>query len=387
MPRPPLRLGSWGRITSTQIRKGHWRARARFRDFDGRTRQVEASGVTRSRAEAELQHRLQTRSRPTSDSVTGSTYVGALADMWTEEIRDSDRASNTKERYQELVDRHVRPGLGSLRVDELTVGRLDRHLSVVRERAGETTAKAVRTVLKGIIDVAVRHDAIQTNPASNTRPITPKRKPVDALTLEQVVALRLAVRRDATAVDADLPDLVDLMLGTGCRINEALALRWSRVNLAAPVPEVTINATATRTKGVGLVIQEHPKTRAGHRTLMLPDFVVEMLLRRQVEQPSNAPNVVFPSSTGTLRDSRNVSKQWRAFQRRDPRWGHVTSHTFRRTVATVIARNFDALTASEQLGHSSSTVTESHYIERAHRGPDARKMLDVFGDSLVQSDG
>ncbi|CUR62091.1 putative Phage integrase family protein [metagenome] len=319
--------------------------------------------------------------------MTGSTYVGALADMWLEEIRDSGRATNTKERYQELVDRHVRPGLGSLRVEELSVGRLDRHLSVVRERAGETTAKAVRTVLKGVIGVAVRHDAIQVNPAGHTRPITPKRKPVDALTLEQVIALREAVRHDAPAVDADLPDLVDLMLGTGCRINEALALRWSRVNLAAPVPEVTIDATATRTKGVGLVIQEHPKTRAGHRTLMLPGFVVEMMLRRQVEQPSNAPNVVFPSSTGTLRDSRNVSRQWRALQRRDPRWGHVTSHTFRKTVATVIARNFDALTASEQLGHASSAVTESHYIERAHRGPDARKMLESFAASLAESDG
>ncbi|MGF9753771.1 site-specific integrase [Microvirga sp. 0TCS3.31] len=376
MPRPPLRLGAWGRISSSQTRPRHWRARARFRDFDGQTRLVEASGTSRSKAEAELLRRLQTRSRPSDDSVTGSTSINVVADLWLAEVWDSDKANGTKERYQELVDRHVRNALGAVRVEELSVGRLDRHLSVVRDRAGETTAKGVRTVLKGILGVAVRHDAVQVNLANQTLSITPKRKPVVALTVEQVRDLRSAVRLDPVAARADLPDLVDLMLGTGCRINEALALRWSHVNLGAAVPEVTIDATVTRLKGGGLVIQERPKTAAGRRTLQLPAFVVDMLLRRQVEQPATATDVVFPSSTGTLRDSRNVSKQWRAFLGRDARWLEVRTHTFRKTVATLITRDFDALTASEQLGHSSSLVTERHYIERTHRGPDARMTLD-----------
>lgn len=375
MPRPPLRLGSWGRIHVVRLSKGSWRARARFRDFDGRTRLVEASGASRSKAEAELLLRLQTRSRPSGDSVTGATRLDRVADMWLLEVQDSDKAVGTKERYREVVDRHVRTALGTLRVHELTVGLMDSHLAAVKSRSGPSAAKAVRTALTGILGVAVRHDALQVNLAAQTRPIAVGAKVVVALTADEVVALRRAVRSDPLAVGADFPDLIDLLLATGVRINEALALRWSHVDLGATTPTVSIAATLVRETGGGIKIQEHPKSAAGRRLLQLPPFAVEMLLRRRVEQEANEFDVVFASATGTLRDSRNVSKQWRSFQRRNPAWAAVTTHTFRKTVATAITRQFDALTASAQLGHSSSAVTEKHYIQRTHRGPDARALL------------
>ena len=65
----------------------------------------------------------------------------------------------------------------------------------------------------------------------------------------------------------------------------------------------------------------------------------------------------------------------------------MTSHTFRKTVATVITREFDALTASAQLGHSSSAVTEKHYIQRTHRGPDARALLSGLVVPALESGG
>ncbi|MBD3946346.1 site-specific integrase [Nocardioides ganghwensis] len=347
---------------------------------------MEASGTTRSKAEAELLLRLQTRSRPTGDSVTGATRLNAVADMWLREVNDSDKAVGTKERYREVVERHVRPALGSLRVHELSVGLIDSHLTAVRDRSGPSAAKAVRTALTGILGVAVRHDALQVNLAGQTRPVAVGSKVVVALAAEEVVALRQAVRLDPSAVAADFPDLIDLLLATGVRINEALALRWSHVDLGAETPTVSIAATLVREAGGGIKIQESPKSAAGRRVLQLPPFAVEMLLRRRVEQHANEFDVVFPSATGTLRDSRNVSKQWRAFGRRNPAWAAVTSHTFRKTVATVLTRQFDALTASAQLGHSSSAVTEKHYIQRTHRGPDVRALLSDLVAPAAESD-
>ncbi|GIM63364.1 phage integrase [Planomonospora venezuelensis] len=329
--------------------------------------------------------RLQTRSRPSGDSVTGATRLDRVADMWLLEVRDSDKAVGTKERYREVVDRHVRPALGTLRVHELTVGLMDSHLAAVKSRSGPSAAKAVRTALTGILSVAVRHDALQVNLAAQTRPIAVGAKVVVALAADEVVALRRAVRSDPLAVGADFPDLIDLLLATGVRINEALALRWSHVDLGATTPTVSIAATLVRETGGGIKIQERPKSAAGRRVLQLPPFAVEMLLRRRVEQEANEFDVVFASATGTLRDSRNVSKQWRAFQRRNPAWAAVTTHTFRKTVATVITRQFDALTASAQLGHSSSAVTEKHYIQRTHRGPDARALLSGLVTPIAES--
>jgi integrase len=59
----------------------------------------------------------------------------------------------------------------------------------------------------------------------------------------------------------------------------------------------------------------------------------------------------------------------------------VTPHSFRRTVATEIDEVYDAEAAKNQLGHTSKTVTERHYIKPptggaglpgSHRAPCSR---------------
>lgn len=50
----------------------------------------------------------------------------------------------------------------------------------------------------------------------------------------------------------------------------------------------------------------------------------------------------------------------------------VSPHSFRRTVATEIDEVYDADAAKDQLGHTSKTVTERHYINRRLVVPDYR---------------
>jgi integrase len=61
------------------------------------------------------------------------------------------------------------------------------------------------------------------------------------------------------ACQADLPDLVRFLLGTGCRIGEALALTWPNVDLERHL--INIDSTLIRVKGQGLLIKDeiqHP---------------------------------------------------------------------------------------------------------------------------------
>ena len=46
MPRPTLPVGTWGKIRRRQYGPGRWQARARFHDYDGHTRDVEAWAAT-----------------------------------------------------------------------------------------------------------------------------------------------------------------------------------------------------------------------------------------------------------------------------------------------------------------------------------------------------
>ncbi|MBF6299455.1 hypothetical protein IU459_18180 [Nocardia amamiensis] len=81
--------------------------------------------------------------------------------------------------------------------------------------------------------------------------------------------------------DQFVVDVADLILGSGVRPGEALAASWDQFDLEAEPATFTVNATVVRLKGKGLFRQEWTKTDAGHRTVTLPGFVVDMLKRLQ----------------------------------------------------------------------------------------------------------
>lgn len=58
----------------------------------------------------------------------------------------------------------------------------------------------------------------------------------------------------------------------------------------------------------------------------------------------------------------------------------MTPHVVRRTVATLIERELDAVTASKVLGHADEKVTIEHYIERLPNiAPDVSELLQRHG--------
>lgn len=388
MPRPPLPIGSWGKISRDQPSPGVHRAMCRFRDFDGVTRKVEARSTTGAKAERELIAKLQDRAAPAGQDIHSSMRVSALVPIWWAEFEDKDRAINTRRRYRETLDLHILPSVGSLRIRECTVSALDRFLKALRASSGDGAAKVAKSVLSGVLALAVRHGALDSNPLRDVAPVPTKRSTVRALTVNEVVALRAGLaawqseeqsnRRHRRTTD--LLDVVDLMLATGCRISEALALRWSDVNLGE-TPTVTIAGAVIVDPDRGVVLQDHPKSSGSRQTYRLPQFAVNMLLRRQVEQlEGNTYDVVFPSSTGTLRDPSNFRKQWRtARQALGFEW--VTPHTFRKSVGTILANTQGLAAASRQLGHSNEQITAKHYVQRLAEAPDMSQVLEAFGGS------
>lgn len=250
MPRPPLPLGTWGHIVRTEAPDGRWVARCRFRDFDGRTRKVEAWGRTGAAAERALVSALKDRAAPSDDELTPDTTMARLAVKWLTEVDAGALATNTRQRYREVAEQYVIPGLGAVRVREVTVGRVEAFLRTIGERHGQASARLARTVLSGMFGLAARHDAAPRNIVRDSAAVRVASKEVRALEVSEVRALRAGLRTDKRAVKADVPDVVDAMLATGARIGEILALRWDDVNLADAIPTVTISGTVVRVAGV-----------------------------------------------------------------------------------------------------------------------------------------
>lgn len=138
----------------------------------------------------------------------------------------------------------------------------------------------------------MRHGALRIDPVRDTQPIVCPRKRVRALTIGEATDLVARLRTDRAALRLDLPDFVELMLGTGVRIGEACAVREATLDLRAGT--VHINATVVRVNGAGLQIQPRTKTAGSERILHLPQQLVRMLTRRKLAGHAPGPaGVIF----------------------------------------------------------------------------------------------
>ncbi|MEX5295251.1 hypothetical protein QYM41_08215 [Kocuria sp. CPCC 205268] len=87
-----------------------------------------------------------------------------------------------------------------------------------------------------------------------------------------------------------------------------MARRWEDVNLGNSPVTATVTGTVVRTPGC-LVRQVRPRTAVGHRTTSLPRFAADVLLRLSVVEEAHHRDLVFPSSTGTLREVNTVERR------------------------------------------------------------------------------
>jgi integrase len=216
-------------------------------------------------------------------------------------------------------------GLGQLRVRELSIGILDRHLRLIADQHGTSTARTCRSVLSGMCAVAARHDALSHNPLRALGALSwkPKKAP-RALTLAQLRELPAALTYDDRALARDVPDLVSFLMATGLRISEACGLTWDAVDVQAGTIEV--RAAAVRVRGQGLLVKT-TKTDAGTRTLVLPSWCTTMLRDRaaltEVADADWGGRPVFPAPSAAGATLQHPSRPPRRLHHRRLRLGHL----------------------------------------------------------------
>jgi integrase len=139
---------------------------------------------------------------------------------------------------------------------------------------------------------------------------------------------------------------------------------------------LTVAGSVVRLKGVGLVLQDGTKG-GGARSVSLPQFAVDVLHRRKGDPlRASTSGIIFPSSTGTLRDPDNFGKQWREV-RESLGLPDVSSHSFRKTVATLIDDSgLSARIGADQLGHARPSMTQDVYMSRGQVHAEVAAVLD-----------
>ena len=153
---------------------------------------------------------------------------------------------------------------------------------------------------------------------------------MDAAALRDLLG-KLAVSLECEKVD--LIDPITLLAATGLRRSELLALRWSDFDEVAGT--IAVSGKIARIEGQGLKRLDSGKTASAERVVALPRFAIDALTARRSRPFWGEHPMIFPSTAGTWRDADNFDKQWRKV-RDSLGVPDVTSHSFRKTVATLI---------------------------------------------------
>jgi integrase len=373
--RPPLKPGRHGNITFTTMSTRKVQATAYVRDLDGVRREVSIIGTSRSDAREKLLEKIDDR-MGVGTEVTADTMLDTIADLWISDIerrvKEGILAPNTARVYRSALKTHIRPGVGKLRVREATVSVLDHFVIQLRQNHQPDVVKTCRSALSGMMGYATRHGALSTNPVREVSRIYAGRKSkARAMTAAERDLWLAKMGADLVATRHDIPDLTTMLLVTGLRIAECLALSLSEIDPASS--ELVVNWQITRVTGDGL--QRAPtKSAAGERTLHLPQFGLKVVRRRGDLAGWSGP--LFPDARGGWRDPSNTSRCFREARERAG-FGWVTSHVFRKTVATTLdSAGLSAREIADQLGHAKPSMTQDVYLGRGAVGPAAAAALD-----------
>lgn len=380
--RPPLRIGQHGKISRTKLSNGAWLARCRYRDTDGVTRIVERRGPADEfdqygkLAEDALIDVLKGRRPPAmGDEVTLDTPISTLIEWHLERLADDHRSLATISTYK-FAAKKLNKFISAVRVHEATPARIDAAIRSMRITHGATMARQSKTILRGALQLAVMASLLSANPVRDVQAIRSNAQPkgATALTGEQLREVLAKLRGSTYCQNRDLVDPVTVLIATGLRRSELLALRW--VDFDPEAAKLSVTGKLVRATGHGLRRMDETKSAAGKRTLPLPQFAVDVLKSRRGRAFVGEQPMLFPSTAGTWRDPNNFAKQWRTV-REDLGAPEITTHSFRRTVATLIDdAGLSARVGADQLGHTKVSMTQDNYMARNRVHTEVADLLD-----------
>ena len=358
------------------------------RDENGRHRRSETVYGTEADAREVLdariieveRQRVEARKAGPKQLLTGDWLY-----QWHRTVVMRGDKTTTQERYLSIIERHLVPTIGDIPLVELAPRHVDGlHQTLLDLDLRPRTIGLFHSVLSGACKHALRLELIHRNPAAAVPPPKAERKPISIPSADAVLALL----RLAEAEENNLFLFLHLLVYTGMRRGEAMALRWNNVHLREGYVEVEESVVKTHHEGLKL---ETPKTEFSRRKIYLVGTTLELLalhLKAQEaegtepadEDDFKRSDLVFPGKDGQWMKPSNMLRDLKDLARRA---GIVTLtfHMLRHFHAnTSLEASGNLFSTSRELGHSSISTTADMYGHPTER--QQRAISQAFGQAM-----
>jgi integrase len=283
-------------------------------------------------------------------------------------------------------------------LDHITVASIEKLRNDLRDRGyAWRTINTILRIMGAIFKLAIKRGQCTKNPVDNVDRAAPIAKeiktgddladsdtdtvnPDDVLNPKEIQLLFESARPGFERT------LFETAYLTGARQGELLGLRWTDIELpeqGAGKLVIRRSLSWARLKGEeGRPRYFPPKTRAGRRTIKIPDLLVSELKRWKLRCPVSEESLVFPTP-----DGKPICRNWLLRVAFYPalnraRLRRVTFHTLRHSCASALIVDGAFVTeVQHQLGHASPSITlsvYSHFFKDSESGAAERLAAGVL---------
>ncbi|MGG0175791.1 tyrosine-type recombinase/integrase [Gottfriedia acidiceleris] len=311
-------------------------------------------------------------------------YSDYLLNYWLED-KQTKVKKQTLTTYRWIVEKHLIPSLGSFELNEITPMLIQKFYNRLTKESilPSENIQKVHTLINDSLKKAERWDLISKNPASLVdRPKSIKKE----ITVWNVAEVQTFLKN---AIGYNRYYIAFLLaLTTGMRQGEILGLRWKDVDFERGCLRITQTLSSD-----GKEILPYTKTKAGIRTVDLPEETIKQLLNHkeliEQEKLSNGINyidfgLVVCTSNGTPTNKSNIRRSFKAIIK-SSNLPKIRFHDMRHTHATLLLlQGVNPKIVSERLGHADVRITLDTY---SHLLPSMQKeTARNFGKMLFENE-
>ena len=320
------------------------------------------------------------------------TTYKELASLWWESYKHTVKP-NTQLNVRRLLDNHILPLFGSYKLDKLTTPLIQNVVNKLADKTnkGEEGAflyyDSLHALNKRILQYGVVMQAIPFNPAREVilPRNTQKAKREKVKHFENQELKKFLDYLDSLNLDKFRyyyeNTLYKFLLATGCRINEALALSWSDIDLDNAVVHITKTLNYKQETN-------SPKSKTSLRDIDIDQATVSMLKQYRLRQTKEAwkigksESVVFSDFIHEYPNNRTLQTRLRTHFKR-AKVINIGFHGFRHTHASLLLNSgIPYKELQHRLGHSTLSMTMDIY---SHLSKENAKKAVSFYETALKS--
>lgn len=376
-----------GEGSISQRKDGTWTGRLTIgKTKDGRQKIKAFYGKTESEVKKKMKQYTVDSIKNGHIDISKETVEQYMTD-WLENTKRIELKPTSYDRLENTCKHHIFPEIGWLQIATVTPFDIQKLITKKSETLSYSSVKKIYEAINAAFKLAVQRELIAKSPVVGIalpKSAEKRRSDIYFLSDYQIQKIKEEINRDYSRGKTGtyrLGAAFILLLNTGMRLGEALALEWDDVDFEKRTISITKDLAHVKNRtGNGSnylhVVQQRPKTNDSVRTINLNSGALEALQR--LKEVNGKFKYVLANSAGHHTTHRTFDKAFRAIQKHCGISPQVGVHALRHTFASVLFKNgIDVKTVSTILGHSSTSITYNTYIHLINeQKAEAMKIVD-----------